>query len=75
MGSGFDIDLSGIDNFFATIVTHGLLWGKYLIVVGIIWAACEFFLGHNIKRGMAAIFCTILGILCLIAAPNWAGIN
>lgn len=75
MGSDFDIDLSGVDNFFATLVTHGLLWGRYLIVVGIIWAICEFCLAHNIKRGMAAVFCAIIGIICLLAAPKWAGIS
>lgn len=69
-----NVDLSGLDDFFSSLVMHGILWGRYLLVIGILWGIGEFAFGHNIKRGMSAVFCVIIGGICLLSARSWAGI-
>lgn len=69
-----NVDFGVIDDFLANAVMHAILWGRYLLVLGILWGVGEFLFGHNIKRGMSAIFCILIGGICLLSARTWAGV-
>lgn len=69
------IDLTSFDMFLQTVAMHAISWGKYIAIGGAVWAACEFLILHNMKRGIGATFCVIIGILLLLVAPSWAGIS